>query len=440
MFENVCTLPLTGAIVSQALHPTEPIVTVGLYNGRVQSFRLPATGRPSVDDMAKGTIETLWETRRHKQGCRALGYTPDGNAMFSAGADGFVKHFESRTGRVISKLNIPTYHNAPDHPSILHALDANHLLLGCDSGALHVFDVRANGLASRPARTTNPHGDCVSSINPVQAFEDEYLLKPASGPPRQFVTTGGSTIAVSDIRTDKVVESEDQEDDLLCATYVPGLGLKGAVHGALAVGCSTGVVTLWDRGSWDDQQDRVVIDKDESIDALVRVPAELGYGGRHGKAVFAATGDGRLTMIDTMKGRIIDGASLRHDDTEGVVAGGFDCYNRLITGGGMIVKVWEDLSELQGSGDEEEDEDEEEEDEEDDDSEAGEDEESEEDEEEAKKGTKRSRDESSDDSDSDSEDEREREKRERQRIKKEATAARLGPMGAHGILKFEGLD
>lgn len=328
--------------------------------------------------------------------------------MFSAGADGMVKHFESATGRVLSKAVIPD----DDAPSALHALDPHHLLLGCDSGALHVYDVRASGLSPRPVRTTNPHGDAISSINPVPPFEDEAFLKPASGFARQWVTTGGSTLAVSDLRSEKVVESEDQEDDLLCATYLPGTGLR-AKQNVLAVGGSTGVVTLWDRGSWDDQQDRVVISREESIDAVVAVPSDIGYAAPHGKAVFAATGDGRVTMFDAAKRKTIEGGELRHDDIEAVVSMGFDCYNRLVTGGGKVVKIWEELKELQEESSEEE------------------------------RGEKRGREESSEEEeeeDSDSEAERERERRERQRKKREATAAKLGPMGAHGVLKFDGLD
>lgn len=95
MFENVCTLPLSGALLSQALHPTEPILTVGLYNGRVQSLRLPPAVKPDPEDLLKGpdclvtngkaTIETLWETRRHKKGCRGLAYTPDGAGELQPG-------------------------------------------------------------------------------------------------------------------------------------------------------------------------------------------------------------------------------------------------------------------------------------------------------------------------------------------------------------------
>lgn len=355
--------------------------------------------------------------------------------MFSAGADSVIKHFDSSTGRVLSKALIPD----DDAPSTLYTLSPHHLLVGCDSGALHLYDVRESSVSARPARTTNPHGDAVSSINPVPPFSDENLTVPSTGIPKQWVTTGGSTLAVSDLRAGKeAVESEDQEDDLLCAAYLPGTGRRGAVRDALAVGGSTGVVTLWDRGSWDDQQDRMVVDREESVDVLVSLPPGLGYGGREGKAVFAATGDGRVTMLDIGRREAVLGGELRHDDVEAVVGAGFDCFDRLVTGGGKVVKIWEDLRELQG-GDDDDSSDEEEEGDDDDDDDDSDDE----DEGGDAKGTKREREESSEeesDSDEDSDEERGRERRERERKRREAVAAKLGPMGAHGVLKFEGLD
>lgn len=348
--------------------------------------------------------------------------------MFSAGADSIVKHFDSSTGRVLSKALIPD----DDAPSILHALSPNHLLVGCDSGALHLYDIRESSVSSRPARSTNPHGDAISSINPVPPFSDEDFTVPSTGVPKQWVTTGGSTLAVSDLRAGKeAVESEDQEDDLLCAAYLPGTGRLGAVRDALAVGGSTGVVTLWDRGSWDDQQDRMVVDREESVDALVSLPPGLGYGGRDGKAVFAATGDGKITMLDIGRRQAVSGGELRHDEVEAVVGAGFDCFDRLVTGGGKVVKIWEDLRELQGDDGEDSSDEEEDDDDSDDEDGSGD-----------AKGTKREREESSDDDDSDedSDDERERLRDEKERKRKEAVAARLGPMGAHGVLKFDGLD
>jgi hypothetical protein len=87
MFENVCTLPLSSELFAQALHPTEPIVAVGLSGGHVQSFRLPAIPGGASDDedgdasvLSTGTsmIETEWRTKRHKGSCRTLAYSGDG--------------------------------------------------------------------------------------------------------------------------------------------------------------------------------------------------------------------------------------------------------------------------------------------------------------------------------------------------------------------------
>lgn len=88
MFENLCTLPLQSDVFATALHPTEPLLTVGLSSGHVQTLQLPAGG--SSDDSAdgdnsvlsgKGMVDSLWETRRHKGSCRSLAYSHDGTGM-----------------------------------------------------------------------------------------------------------------------------------------------------------------------------------------------------------------------------------------------------------------------------------------------------------------------------------------------------------------------
>lgn len=116
MFDTVCTLPLSADLFSQAIHPSEPVVSVGLSTGHVQTFRLPAEESDSEDDgvsnsssrNGKGHIDTMWRTRRHKGSCRCLGFGVDGETLYSAGTDGLVKAARAETGVVENKIAIPT--------------------------------------------------------------------------------------------------------------------------------------------------------------------------------------------------------------------------------------------------------------------------------------------------------------------------------------------
>ncbi len=167
---------------------------------------------------------------------------------------------------------------------------------------------------------------------------------------------GGTTLAVTDLRKGVVQRSEDQEEELLSCAFVSGLRVGkggGKKTGEKAVvGGAGGVLTLWERGKWEDQGERVVVDAGrgggESLDSLVVLPEDVGGGG----CVAVGVGDGRVRFVDAGKRKVISG--ITHDEVESVLGLGVDVGGRLISGGGGVVKVWSETIE----GDEEEEEEE----------------------------------------------------------------------------------
>jgi len=436
MYDTICTLPLTAELFAQAISPTDPLLAIGLSTGHVQAFKLPpdpsttssvSSGDEDDDDTLKeiarqveaaesgrGLVDTAWRTRRHKGSCRTVGFASDGATLYSAGTDGIVKAAETETGRVTSKIAVPraAASDDVDAPCVLRALTPTAFFLAADSGALYLYDVRANGaLDARPAQTMHPHDDYVSSIVALPPSATS-----SSGLPKQIVCTGGTTLAVVDIRRGVLAKSEDQDEELLSGCVVQGLSKRGTNVGSkVVIGGGNGVLSLWERGVWDDLDERIILDKGphggESIDVLAEIPDERDIvmpGG--GKGVVAGMGNGMIVLTEVGgQNGIVD--VFRHDEVEGVVGLGFDVAGRMITGGGSIVKVWREKDE------------EEEEDEEDDEETNG------------VNGTKRPMD--SDSDEKEDEDSSEDEKVRRKKKKKKGT----GFSGANGMaISFKGLD
>jgi hypothetical protein len=263
----------------------------------------------------------------------------------------------------------------------------------------------------KPQATHHPHDDYISSLTPLPPTEAS-----TSGFSKQWVTTGGSTLAVTDLRRGVMVRSEDQEEELLSSIIVTGLKKKGTSVGEkVLVGGGNGVITLWERGVWDDQDERITVDRSkgggESLDVMALLPDGVGP---MGKIVAVGLGDGSIRFVKLGPNNIID--ELKHDELrqEGVIGLGFDVTGRMISGGGKKVNVWGEKTWQDVEEDEEEVE-----------------------EETDANGKREHESDSDDDSEEEMEDSSEEEVKQKRKKRRKGKGGKQAP--GHGILHFSGL-
>jgi len=374
MLDTICTLPIPSDVFTQALHPTQPFLTVGLSSGHVQTYRLPADSDDSDSDSAPpssgqnngttappiishlrrsssasenglGSIDTIWKTRRHKGSCRCLTFSPDGEVCYSAGTDGLVKVFLSENGKVVSKVAIPSLAQGEvDPPTLLHALSPQGLLLGTDSGKLYLHDLRQGGgeVAGKAAQTWTPHGEeHINALIPLPVSETS-----TSGFPKQWVSVGGTTLSVTDVRKGTIATSEDQEMELTSVAMVEGLKKGGTSVGQkVIVGQADGVLSLWEKGVWGDLDERILVDRMQAgIESLCEVPMDLAWKmGKlkmNEKVLAVGLEDGRVRFVRIGRNGVLGDWDVKHDEVDGAVGLNFDQEGRMVSGGGQAVKVW----------------------------------------------------------------------------------------------------
>lgn len=359
--------------------------------------------------------------------------------LFTAGLDGLLKAASSETGQVRSKA---LYLPESDAASALVSLSPDHLLLGTDAGNIHLYDIRdPAGFASpKPSASwKGVHTDYISSLLPLAASGTSV-----TGFSRQFIATGDTTLSHLDVRKPGSVlgRSDDQEDELLCSAYIPNAPSRQTGGSQkILTGTAAGVVTTWNKGFWEDHQDRIPLSRStgDPIESLLQIPEGFeihGWSGR-GTLFAAGSGDGKVRIVkmgpnktlatlahsysaDEAK-RMANGKVKTGDYEEGMEEGvsslDMDCDGNLVTGGGMIVKIWTAMEAAGGKDDS------------DADSDADSDDED---------SRKRPQEDSEMDSDEESDDEKEDKKKKRK--KRKGGIGKAKSVGVKNVASFSGLD
>ena len=294
-------------------------------------------------------------------------------------------------------LNIRLTHRH-DSPSVLLALNASNLVLGTDTGAVHVYELRqSKHLASSNAplegssKSSNTISSCLTlSAKPIKSYrphrtDDDPTFAEAiysitalppsktstSGESRSFVTAAADTLAVCDLHKGVVACSTAQGEELpsllCCRQSYPSRNVEtstgSAAEDTVVVGQSNGTVTFWKRGNWEDRMSSIKVHQegttnsrmglwpdDVSVDCLAvsGVRDEKHGAGKNPAAqaplVAAGLGNGLVKFMRiSSHGKpslLLDTVVHENPSIDGVVFVGFDLEGRLITAGGTAVNVW----------------------------------------------------------------------------------------------------
>ncbi|KAI5803802.1 WD40-repeat-containing domain protein [Geopyxis carbonaria] len=345
-------------VFSLAVHPSRPLLSTGLSSGHVYSY----TWNTGATESEKPIFSLAWKTHRHKGSCRCAAYSINGDVLYTTGTDPYLKIADSETGQVISKA---VTNKSTDSATALLPLSPEHLLVGTDLGDIHLYDIRdsATFTSTRPSLSWNrAHDDYISSLHPLPSSESSI-----TGFSRQFVATGDTTLSHLDARKSPNVlaKSEDQEDEMLCSTYVanaPSRQTGGSEK--ILTGTSAGVVTTWTKGFWEDHQDRIPIARGtgDSVEALLTLPGDFDIPGQSewGAYFAAGSGDGKIRIVKLGQSKILStfshsysadeakhmaGGKIRKGDQEqeleeGVTALALNCEGKIVSAGGTVVKIW----------------------------------------------------------------------------------------------------
>ncbi|KAA8902107.1 WD40-repeat-containing domain protein [Sphaerosporella brunnea] len=423
-------IQLPADLFALTAHPSAPLLTAALSSGHVYTYTWPRSSSSSTSDgdddddeattfsPSKPAPSIVWKTRRHKGSCRSAVFSADGGVLYTTGTDGLLKAATSETGRVVSKAVLPN--PSSDAPTTLLPLSPMHLLLGTDAGNVHLYDLRtqADFAGAAPAASWKAvHEDYISALLALPA-----TAASTTGYSRQFVVSGDTSLSHLDARRPGKVlsRSEPQEDEILNMIYVANAPSKNTGGSEKVVtGTASGVVTTWNKGFWEDHQERIPLSRatSDSIDSLLALP--VGYqveGVGYGTFFAAGSGDGKVRIVKMGGNKTV--ATMAHSGLEeGVSALALDCEGRIVSGGGTVIKIWSPREEEEQQAEAEE-------------------------EESKKRGKESDSDDDGSDRDEvdseDSDDERERKKRKKK--KRKGGKGKAKSAGVKNVNSFEGLD
>ncbi|CCE64817.1 hypothetical protein TPHA_0I03160 [Tetrapisispora phaffii CBS 4417] len=346
-----------------ACHPEKPIVVSGTATGYIFCHQYDATvlqeavdrrRKSATDDSTKkdknekfwavvevpsedtediAGIKLLWKTKRHKESVRGIALDSDGKYMYSVSSDNVLKKSETETGKVLKKITLSEQPKDAKFTKIVKSSTHPFLVLGDEVGNVLVLDSET---LQEKNKLIDIH-DGKDAINDIFHFSRRSAYK--------FISLGQTTLGYWDAResnqSDKkilpddtdskrmVLLSDDQEDEILCGTFV-----DPEVGDTIVCGMGEGLLTVWkpEKNGLEDQLTRIKIAADESIDCIIPTLQD-------DNCIWCGCSNGKIYKANAKSGKVIE--IRKHSNLDEVAFLDLDCEYRVISGGMDSVKIWE---------------------------------------------------------------------------------------------------
>lgn len=280
-------------------HPEKPQFLLGFATGQVLCYSYVP-----LEPSSECVPQLLWSTKRHKGSCRAIAYDESGNCAISCGSDGVVKKFDSQTGKVSKKTNI-------SQPISALCVNEEYIAIGDEMGRVTILN-----FSLKTHRVYDLDGiDSISAICALIGVNKH-----------NFAVSGDMHVFRIDARKEDIFsKSEDQEDDILCGCI--------ASDTRSAWGMTEGVLTIWNNKGLMDQQQRIKLSKEGSIDSVL--------AGENDDEAIVGTSDGWVYHVDLTSAKVINKA--KHNPADGedeVILLDYDFEYRLVSGSMSFLRIW----------------------------------------------------------------------------------------------------
>lgn len=287
-------------LFSVAFHPTEPQFVVGTATGWVSCYSYDSK---QPNESGEVVPVEKWTTKRHKGSCRAIVYNYEGTRVVTCGSEGVIKVCNSDNGKVIKKTSFGKA------AATALTINEEYIVTGDENAVITVY--KHDLTVHQVYKLQDDNIDSISVIKPLRVNKHNFVV-------------GCNTFVLRlDVRKPEIaVKSADQEDEVL----------SGCVCSDVysAFGMSEGILTVWKNKGLTDQQQRVKLSQEGSVDSVLAGEVE--------NTVIAGTSDGNFAKIDVVSGKVL--YQIQHA-AEDVLYLDYDYEYRLVTASMSVLKVWD---------------------------------------------------------------------------------------------------